>query len=277
MIGDNIKKLRTDVGMTQKDLADKMFVTAQAVSKWENGESEPSISTIAEMAKLFNVTADVILGVNTVPSEPPEPQILKEVVYKETKPVLGVCETCNNPIYSADEIVRKSQSVFCKSCDDKAEEQKKQRRISLSKSKRVKSFWLGGLISAVILAVSIVSFNGDVWQLVGGVVLAIAAFTLISCCLFRNNAVGEIFVSIASFGFVKMPGVIFTLDLDGIIWLITVKLFLWIVSLLLALAAIAVAGLVCGFVSVFVYPFALHKNICHPELFDDSGMLTKNT
>ena len=40
MIGNNIKRLRTERGMTQKALADKLFVSAQAVSRWENNEVE---------------------------------------------------------------------------------------------------------------------------------------------------------------------------------------------------------------------------------------------
>ena len=39
MIGGNIKKLRLEQGMTQKNLADKLFVSAQAVSRWENNVS----------------------------------------------------------------------------------------------------------------------------------------------------------------------------------------------------------------------------------------------
>ena len=54
MIGANIKRLRTQHGMTQKNLADKLFVSAQAVSRWENDEVEPSIGTIMDLAKIFN-------------------------------------------------------------------------------------------------------------------------------------------------------------------------------------------------------------------------------
>ena len=55
MIGDNIRALRTEKGMTQKEIADRLFVTAQAVSRWENGEVEPSLNTIMELAKIFGV------------------------------------------------------------------------------------------------------------------------------------------------------------------------------------------------------------------------------
>ena len=39
MLGEKIKKLRTTNSLTQKDLAEKLFVTAQAVSRWENNET----------------------------------------------------------------------------------------------------------------------------------------------------------------------------------------------------------------------------------------------
>ena len=63
MIGDNIRRLRAEKGMTQKEIADRLFVTAQAVSRWENGEVEPSLNTITELAKIFEVSVDELLGV----------------------------------------------------------------------------------------------------------------------------------------------------------------------------------------------------------------------
>ena len=46
MLGEKIKALRSENALTQKDLAEKLYVTAQAVSRWENNEVEPSINTI---------------------------------------------------------------------------------------------------------------------------------------------------------------------------------------------------------------------------------------
>ena len=53
MIGANIKKLRTERGLTQKNLADQLFVSAQAVSRWENDEVEPSIGTITKLSAIL--------------------------------------------------------------------------------------------------------------------------------------------------------------------------------------------------------------------------------
>ena len=61
MLGNKIKTLRINNSLTQKDLAEKLFVTAQAVSRWENNEVEPSIATLTEMAKIFNVSVSELL------------------------------------------------------------------------------------------------------------------------------------------------------------------------------------------------------------------------
>ena len=60
-IGQFIKKIRQDNKLTQKELADKLGVTYQAVSKWENGKNVPDISIMKEISKMFNVDIDEIL------------------------------------------------------------------------------------------------------------------------------------------------------------------------------------------------------------------------
>ena len=60
-IGQFIKNIRKENKLTQKELADKLGVTYQAVSKWENGKNVPDISIIKEMSKMFNVDIDEIL------------------------------------------------------------------------------------------------------------------------------------------------------------------------------------------------------------------------
>lgn len=60
-IGQFIKKIREENKLTQKELADKLGVTFQAVSKWENGKNVPDISILKEMSKMFNIDIDEIL------------------------------------------------------------------------------------------------------------------------------------------------------------------------------------------------------------------------
>jgi len=57
-----IHELRTRNGLSQDALAEKVFVTRQAVSRWENGETVPNTDTLKLLSKLFNVSINTILG-----------------------------------------------------------------------------------------------------------------------------------------------------------------------------------------------------------------------
>ena len=57
-----ILKLRTERGMSQDDLADKVMVTRQAVSRWENGDTVPNIDTLRLLSKEFDVSINTLLG-----------------------------------------------------------------------------------------------------------------------------------------------------------------------------------------------------------------------
>lgn len=59
---DIIYELRTKNGLSQDELADKVFVTRQAVSRWENGETVPNTDTLKLLSKLFNVSINTLLG-----------------------------------------------------------------------------------------------------------------------------------------------------------------------------------------------------------------------
>ena len=62
-LGKRIADARHVLGLTQKDLANKVGVTAQAVSKWERGSSCPDISILDEIADSLGVSVSEILGV----------------------------------------------------------------------------------------------------------------------------------------------------------------------------------------------------------------------
>lgn len=267
-VGERIKELRTEKGLTQKDLADKLFVTAQAVSRWEKGEVEPSVSTLSEMSKIFGVSTDELLGIETK-----EPQVVVKTEYVHEgpqKPVLGVCEICKNPIYEKDDYIlideRSSRHtykhVYCKSCNDKMEAEKRAKLIKQAKSLRIKSFIFGGIAAAALIVMGILNFKNGGWMYFVG---SIFAFTLVSCLTLDNNFVRDLVESIMSFGFVTFPGIIFDLDIDGLIFLIIVKAFFWLLECIIVLITAMVAIAVGGVCSLITYPFALKKNIKHPE------------
>lgn len=57
-----IHELRTKHGLSQEELAEKVFVTRQAVSRWENGETVPNTETLKLLSSLFDVSINTILG-----------------------------------------------------------------------------------------------------------------------------------------------------------------------------------------------------------------------
>ena len=59
---DAILKLRTKNGLSQEELAEKVYVTRQAVSRWENGETVPNTETLKLLSKLFDVSINTLLG-----------------------------------------------------------------------------------------------------------------------------------------------------------------------------------------------------------------------
>ena len=61
-IGKRIMENRKRLGLTQDALAEKLGVTAQAVSKWENDLSCPDITMLPKLAEIFTVTVDEIAG-----------------------------------------------------------------------------------------------------------------------------------------------------------------------------------------------------------------------
>ena len=59
---DVLLELRKKNNLTQDELAEKLYITRQAVSRWESGETTPNIETLKLLSKLFNVSINTILG-----------------------------------------------------------------------------------------------------------------------------------------------------------------------------------------------------------------------
>ena len=66
-VGENIKNIRKKNNITQEELAEKLSVTRQAVSSWENGKTEPDIKTLSRIADIFDTSTDVLI--NRMPEE----------------------------------------------------------------------------------------------------------------------------------------------------------------------------------------------------------------
>lgn len=65
MVADKIKALREQNGFTQSDLAKKLGITRSSVNAWEMGISVPSTQYVVELANIFKVSTDFLLGVKS--------------------------------------------------------------------------------------------------------------------------------------------------------------------------------------------------------------------
>lgn len=64
MLGEQIKNLRTNKRLSQIELANKLCVTKQSISNWENENIMPSIEMLIRIAEIFGVTTDFLLGLS---------------------------------------------------------------------------------------------------------------------------------------------------------------------------------------------------------------------
>lgn len=286
-IGPKIKEFRNKAGLTQKDLADQLHVTYQAVSRWENGDAEPSIETLKEMCVILNCSIEKLFEMEKKEEPKGEEKItvVDKIVVQEPKPILGVCEQCNHPIYEATNLNRVNESfivrtgrtshtetrqrVLCNGCNEirlleekRKEEQQKREKDATFKKKRIHSFIWPTIVALIFIFIGISSFvKGDVSTGLGCLGVGVLAYCFVATMILNNTFITDMWLEITSWGFVKLPGIIFEFSFDGLIFLIAMKIIFFILGIILALLAAAFATLLAMALSIFVYPFALRKNL----------------
>ena len=87
---EKLQELRKNKGLTQEELAEALYVSRTAISKWESGRGYPSIDSLKEIAKYFSVTIDELLSSNEVLSIAEEDNKQKEKHLKSL--VLGLLD-----------------------------------------------------------------------------------------------------------------------------------------------------------------------------------------
>ncbi|MCD8209761.1 MAG: helix-turn-helix domain-containing protein [Coprobacillus sp.] len=312
-IGERIQYYRKLHNLSQSDLASQLYVTTQAVSKWETGNSEPDLDTVAKLAKIFNVTIDDLYSTKTAvtPTSPASalvgespvssgqttsapatsqaaPQgsaptrVIDEELYQQlTKRQIGVCDDCQKPILEGETMhVKKSTTgkggrkgwTLCDDCFMK----RRENWIANEKSKhlrRRKRSWAWAItlasITFVAMLVAGIAEHDNLGLCLGLCIGSIAGAYVMLAFVFTvgvdNTFVGEMFTEVASWGFVRMPGVIFGWSVGGIIFLITIKLFFFLVSLLFVIVAFLAAFFVSALFSIFAFPVAVHRAYKHVD------------
>ena len=79
---ENLIRFRKQAGMSQEDLADKLQLTRQTISKWENGLSEPDLATLQQLCKLLQISPDELLLGKKKETSVPVPEKKRREVYE---------------------------------------------------------------------------------------------------------------------------------------------------------------------------------------------------
>ena len=318
-IGNNLKKLRVNKGMTQKDLADSLNVSSQAVSRWENDEVEPDISTLSKLSSIFEVPVDAIINGNFEKKEEPADNTAEVAAVAatvaavaKTKEDTHICEACapkptttsapasatpptSNPIIDPNRVVGtcaacgktlhvcdhyKEVNVpagtthhrghtshhgaytkyYCEKCY--ALREKGKLNYDGSAPKMGKKRLIFGLIFGIaVLIGSMIGFlAGTNMSVAAGIFLPVllgyGVFAEIYC-LFTDCYIGDVFMEVASWS-IKFPGIIFSFDLDGLAFLIVMKILFAIIGFFIGVAVFLLAVVLSTFLSLFTFPFVAH-------------------
>ncbi len=93
-----ILDIRKKNDLTQEEMAEKLFVTRQAVSRWETGETTPTIDTLKTLSKIFNIDANTLFGFTTSP----------------------ICQSCSMPLVKIEDFGNNSDKTinmeYCEHC-----------------------------------------------------------------------------------------------------------------------------------------------------------------
>ena len=293
-LGQKIKKLRTEKGLTQKDLADQVHVTFQTISKWEKDENEPDVATLREIAKLFGVTVDYLVNedeeskeeVIEEPVATPVEVVTKTVVVHQNE--AHVCAKCGKDIPEnelvSEDITKKErygrttrtvsigQTYYHKSCLDevKKEREENARRIKAAKASRSKKLSFGwgiaggvvALISSLLIFLLVPACKEVIHPALAvlyAVLIGYGIFAMLYCII-SGSYIGDVFVWCAGLS-IKFPGLIFSWSIEGFAWLIVMKILFAILGFLVGVLALLFAIVLSAALGAFSFPFVLIHNI----------------
>lgn len=269
--GKKIASLRKAKGMTQAELGTELNVTFQAVSKWERGESYPDFDTMSRLAKLFGMPLSYFE--NDEDGETAATVTAAQESVSAPKVMLGVCKDCGRTVYEGEEATTEP-ALVCKKCVERkkveakcaAEEEDKRRKAAeqakLDETHKIRNrglIWSAVIIGFLLICgiIGIATKPQDwVYTLIGMAVIIVFGYPFVAQ-LFWDGVIADI----AFFGgkVIGMPGVIFSLDLDGVIFLVVVKILFAVIKFLIWLVTFLAAAVVAMIISPFTFPFALRE------------------
>lgn len=290
--GQKITQLRKNANMTQAQLGDALNVSAQAVSKWEHNLAEPDLSTIKKISYIFKISIDDFLdidhkdgnnGENVAEDRPDESgttEVSEQIVTAVENAVkqnqiapIGYCVSCGS-IVTKENAGIIAPKVLCKKCyeeklaNNKVLAEKRQKNIDAKvkdvRKKKRKSIVWGSIVSVILLVFNIMAMvSGELNEYLGfcipfTIFMVYAAFAFVSEVILDEGPIPEILVWFVTRP-IKLPGIIFTLDLGGLAFLIVAKIGFAILGFLLGVLLFLIGVGIGIIVAPFSYPFTITR------------------
>lgn len=275
--GKIIAQLRREHNMTQAELGAKLNVTYQAVSKWENDQSQPDFATMAQIAELFHVPLTIFLS-----GEENETAVATAAA-ESAEPVLGYCTVCGNAVRQ-DNVAQQRPVLICKDCveadarrkeeearaaEEQKERQEQGRKLANKRTRNRGLIW-GGVIALVVMILVAVFYA------IGGGTAGAGIVAVLITGIFIYTFVAQMFwggfvFETCLFGgkIIGTPGIIFSFDLDGFIFLIVMKVIFALLKLFIFLITFVFFAIVSILLSPFTFVPALIRVSRHGWGGDD--------
>lgn len=280
-LGKKLSSYRKIAGLTQQQLGEHLNLSAQAISKWENDLAEPDLSALRALAELYKVSVDELLDLDatSIDIAGAEQAEENETPAANTAAMpIGFCKGCGIAV-TEENLGTSDPVILCEKClnakneeKKRIEQQKKQaeaKRIYEEKARREENarklkrgmiwhFIVAALAAGLFLSamIGVLAEEFSVGMLVGALIGTGIVFCLVFC-LFYECWVNDVVFEWTSKAF-QAPGLIFTFDLDGCLWLIGMKLLFWAIGVLFSLACGAIGIAIASVISPFVFPYVIY-------------------
>ena len=260
--GKIIAQLRKENNLTQAELGAKLNVTYQAVSKWENDQSQPDFATMAQIAEIFHVPPTIFLN-----GEDSEAATSLAPAENSAEPVLGYCTVCGNAVRQ-ENVAQQRPVLICKNCAEETEKQRAEaarkmklaeeaKKIAKHQARNRGLIW-AAIITGIMLIICIFGAVFSKSKALDSILLTLAS--CLFCYTFSAQMFWDGFVFDAClFGgkIIGTPGIIFSFDLDGFVFLIAIKIFFALLRLLVFVVTFLLSAIFAIIISPFTFVPAL--------------------
>jgi len=278
-IGNNLKQFRAESGLSQKEIADTLNVSPQAVSRWENNEVEPDISTLSKLANIYKVSVDELINgkkleeTKQVEESKPIEEAKEEVKETSVDPVVVVIpkiqqkseekeEQSEEEEAKTEEPVRNEIKEITKATETKAEKPKKVHSYHPVDKHHIITIVLSSILGIAAFIIGMVSLTNNGTETGAAIGESFGILYVVfstAYCMISGSYVLDVFLKVAATT-IKFPGLIFTWDLDGIMWLIGMKILFMVIGFLFGVACAIFAIVLAIILSVVSFPFLLIHN-----------------